>query len=346
MDIVLGSKRNVIKRFYDKWYHPKNMAVVMVGDIDPKYAKEVITKYFDVKTDREYTERPEYKLSEMKENKYLVFKDKELSYVMFDMINVTPLDRYDGRAYYKKLLFTGILQDRFIRKVKSGKTSLIDGGFYDSKYGDQQLNTYYTLLNKNKISEGIKESIEILKDLAVNKVTQQELNIQKENIRNLFELSVKAKDSITSSHIIKSVREVFLNDDVFINSSDNLKYYNEMVDSITPQEISQMAVEFYNSKKVSLLFAPEIEGVKVPDGKELENIIINQKKKAVKKGDKINYNLKLAKPKLVKGKVTKEKDLKTCKKFTLSNGIEFLYKKTDFEKDKIYIVFEKEEGTF
>ena len=62
MNIISGTKRDVLKRYYDRWYHPENMAVVMVGDIDVSYAENIIKKYFDYNETRKFIPREEYRL--------------------------------------------------------------------------------------------------------------------------------------------------------------------------------------------------------------------------------------------------------------------------------------------
>ncbi|MFR4519308.1 MAG: M16 family metallopeptidase, partial [Fusobacterium sp.] len=58
-----------------------------------------------------------------------------------------------------------------------------------------------------------------------------------------------------------------------------------------------------------------------------------------------NFNLVLKKPHIIKGSIKEINEFKNYKKIKLSNGIEFLYKETDFEKDKIYIKLFKEGGS-
>ena len=46
VDILKTFKPEVIKRFYEDWYRPNLMAVIVVGDIDPAEAERQIKEHF------------------------------------------------------------------------------------------------------------------------------------------------------------------------------------------------------------------------------------------------------------------------------------------------------------
>lgn len=348
MNIIAGTKREVLKNYYDKWYHPKNMAVVMVGDIDTKYAQEIITKYFDYNETRIFTPREEYRVKEL-DNRYTVFKDKELTYVLLEITGREDYSFTDenqkAEDFYKNLLFRLLLSNKVNEEIKSGNNFIYEGGYYSWELSKDRLNTLYAVINKNKISEGISSAVRIIKDMAVNGVSVEELNLEKENLKSMFEDAVRNRSSEKNENIIPAVRKVFLNNDIFADSDDNLKYYNELSKNITPKDIQITAEKFYNDKLVSILFVPDEKSISVPDKTEFANIIASARNTKIAKKENKNFNLILEKPEIIPGNITEIKEFKNYKKIKLSNGIEFLYKQTDFEKDKIYIKLFKREGS-
>ncbi len=46
MSIVKTFKHNELRDYYKKWYHPSNQCIIVVGDIDPKYAVDKIKEMF------------------------------------------------------------------------------------------------------------------------------------------------------------------------------------------------------------------------------------------------------------------------------------------------------------
>ena len=349
MDIIMGTKRNVLKRFYDRWYHPKNMAVVLVGDIDVNYAKNVLEKYFDIETNREFTPSKEYKLNNLN-NKYVVFKDKELTYFLIEMTTKQNINYTNNnekiKDYFKNIILTSFMQNRFIEEAKSKNNAIFYGGFYNSDFNTDRLNTYYAVLSQDKLEYGIQQFVKILKELATNKVSETELELEKKNIKIILENQVKNKDSVTSNQLISKIRKIFLNNDIFYDANDILNYFNEISKEITTKDIKKMAEKFYNDKKVTILFAPEMKNVKIPTAKDLESIITKEMSKKIPI-NKMDYSIPtLNKPKIVPGKIIETNNFKNYDKIKLSNGITFLYKETNFEKDRIYIDLFKQEGSY
>src|SRR5688572_22750757 len=76
--IIKNFKPDVIRRFYKEWYRPDLMAVVVVGDIEPAKAEEMIKKHFSSMVNpatsrkREYADVPPYASSQA-----MVVTDKE-----------------------------------------------------------------------------------------------------------------------------------------------------------------------------------------------------------------------------------------------------------------------------
>lgn len=348
MKIIENTKRDVLKRYYDRWYHPENMAVVIVGDIEPHYAESIIKKYFDYKETRKFVPREEYRIKDFNDS-YRIFRDKELTSVIFEMSNREDYeisDKTERLKYkYENLLFKLLLQNRMEDEIKSGNNFIYEGSFGNTELSKDRINSYYVMLNKNTIAEGITKAMEIIKDMAENGVSEEEFEIEKENIRSALYDEYKNKDRIKNEDLIPVIRRVFLNNDIFLDSTYILKYYFDLSKEITKEDMKNIAERFYNSKKTVLLFAPSDEKINVPDSKSLEKIINTVKENKLFKKEEKNISLVLDKPNLQKGNIKEEQKNKDYTKITLSNGIEFLYKKTDFEKDKIYIKLYKREGS-
>lgn len=348
MKIIEGTKREVLKKYYDKWYHPENMAVIIVGDIDINYAKNVIKKYFDYNETRKFVPREEYRLKELND-RYVVFKDKELTYVLLE---ITGREDYSfsnaeekAQDFYENLLFKLLVSNRVNDEIKKGNNFIYEGGYYDMQLSKDRLNTFFAVINKNDIQKGIETSVNIIKDIGENGISYEELALEKENLRSIFENNLKNRDSLENENIIPAVRDVFLKGDVFADANQVLEYYNELSKNITPETIKNRAEKFYKDKHSIILFAPEDNNIKIPSETELKNIVTNAKNKTVLKKENRNFNLILKKPKITNGKINEIQEFANYKKIKLSNGIEFLYKKTDFEKDKIYIKFFKKGGS-
>ena len=79
-ETINGATSDILRGFYEKWYTPKNMAVAIVGDIEPKKAEDLIKKYFNFKEKTQFTQGKDYKLKDLK-NSYIVFQVSFISFL-------------------------------------------------------------------------------------------------------------------------------------------------------------------------------------------------------------------------------------------------------------------------
>lgn len=347
MDIIRGTKKDVLKRYYDRWYQPENMAVVVVGDFDVEYTKNILEKYFNLEKKEKFVPREEYRLKELS-NKYVVFQDKEMTSVVFEIVSREDIsektDEEKLNRVFENILLQNIISNRVNDEINSGNNFIYGGEYYTMTFSKDRLNTFATVLNKNSVEEGIRASINILKDIAVNGISEEELEIEKMNIKKSLENQKNNMDSITNEELIGEIRQVFLNDTFFLNSEDSLKYYEEYVKSINSSDIKKLAENFYNDNHVTLLLAPQSDEIKISDEKNLEMIVTNIKNEKLLQTKERKFETKLNPPMINKGSIKSIVDMKEYKKITLSNGIEILYKETDFDKDKIFIKLFREGG--
>ncbi len=116
--IIKSQNYDTIRRFYKDWYRPDLMAVIVVGDIEPGKAEELIKKYFSGLTNpknerpRIYAPVPPYQKNESK-----VVTDKEAtSYsliVNYSSEKLPPsLTLGDYKEDLTKEIFTTLLNQR------------------------------------------------------------------------------------------------------------------------------------------------------------------------------------------------------------------------------------------
>ncbi|ADD67749.1 peptidase M16 domain protein [Denitrovibrio acetiphilus DSM 12809] len=128
MDVVKGATRELLKGYYDKWYTAENMSVIVVGDIDPVKAEELIKKGF---SDMEKKSTPEAASQDVPLSdrfRFEVITDEEapsLSFSINHLKKTKPLETYDD--YKTHILEQGVtfmFNQRMSRKKLSGDTDL------------------------------------------------------------------------------------------------------------------------------------------------------------------------------------------------------------------------------
>ena len=105
-----------VRRFYNTWYRPENMAVIAVGDVEPASMYEILYKYFSLPTEAggQTSTRPQITLPAHDETLVSIASDKELLRARVEMYVKRPADTAVTYADYRRQI-TGRLASSMIR---------------------------------------------------------------------------------------------------------------------------------------------------------------------------------------------------------------------------------------
>ena len=341
-EIINGADQNLVKGFYQKWYQPENISIITVGDFDTNQIENFIHKYFNYQGTQKGKTPKEYSLKKLK-NKYVVFSDDEIRYNTFTITKILDRDVIKDEKSMKnsiidQLLFN-ILNTRLNNLQKESDTPFLQSLVY--KYdinNSQDIFSAVAVIKNNKLSEGITLLNNFLKSSAKNGVTDYELELEKENLINNYKNLVTNKESITHETYADSLVEHVMSGECFIDIDEEFNIYSTLIKNITTKDLNKRIKKIY--KENSLYFLTTSTSQNKINEKQLEELI-----KESKNSNKIiDFSIKpviLTPLKTSLGSFTKETD----GKYLLSNGIKVFSKKTDFDKDKIYIKLFKKEGS-
>ncbi len=341
-EIINGADQNLVKGFYQKWYQPENISIIAVGDFDTNQIENFIHKYFNYQGTQKGKTPKEYSLKKLK-NKYVVFSDDEIRYNTFTITKILDRDVIKDEKSMKnsiidQLLFN-ILNTRLNNLQKESDTPFLQSLVY--KYdinNSQDIFSAVAVIKNNKLSEGITLLNNFLKSSAKNGVTDYELELEKENLINNYKNLVTNKESITHETYADSLVEHVMSGECFIDIDEEFNIYSTLIKNITTKDLNKRIKKIY--KENSLYFLTTSTSQNMINEKQLEELI-----KESKNSNKIiDFSIKpvtLTPLKTSLGSFTKETD----GKYLLSNGIKVFSKKTDFDKDKIYIKLFKKEGS-
>ena len=341
-EIINGADQNLVKSFYQKWYQPENISIVAVGDFNINQVETFIHKYFNYQGTQKGKTPKEHSLKKLK-NKYVVFSDDEIRYNTFTITKILDRDVIKDEKSMKnsiidQLLFN-ILNTRLNNLQKESDTPFLQSLVY--KYdinNSQDIFSAVAVIKNNKLSEGITLLNNFLKSSAKNGVTDYELELEKENLINNYKNLVTNKESITHETYADSLVEHVMSGECFIDIDEEFNIYSTLIKNITTKDLNKRIKKIY--KENSLYFLTTSTSQNKINEKQLEELI-----KESKNSNKIiDFSIKpviLTPLKTSLGSFTKETD----GKYLLSNGIKVFSKKTDFDKDKIYIKLFKKEGS-
>lgn len=341
-EIINEADQNLVKGFYQKWYQPENISIIAVGDFDTNQIENFIHKYFNYQGTQKGKTPMEYSLKKLK-NKYVVFSDDEIRYNTFTITKILDRDVIKDEKSMKnsiidQLLFN-ILNTRLNNLQKESDTPFLQSLVYKYDINNtQDIFSAVAVIKNDELPEGITLLNNFLKSSAKNGVTDYELELEKENLINNYKNLVTNKESITHETYADSLVEHVMSGECFIDIDEEFNIYSTLIKNITTKDLNKRIKKIY--KENSLYFLTTNTSQNKINEKQLEELI-----KESKNSNKIiDFSIKpviLTPLKTSLGSFTKETD----GKYLLSNGIKVFSKKTDFDKDKIYIKLFKKEGS-
>lgn len=341
-ETINGATQEIVRNFYEKWYQPENISIIAVGDFDTNQVESYIHKYFNYLGSRKAEIPREYELKDLK-NKYITFSDDEIRYNTFTITKILDRavvkDESSMKKYIVDQLLFNILNTRLVNLQKNGDTPFLQSLVY--KYdisNSRDIYTSATVIKNDRLEEGITLFNQFFKSTAKNGISEYELELEKENLINSYKNMLANKDSITHETYADSLVEYVMSKESFMDIEQEFAIYSKLMEDITTKDLERRFKKIY--KENSLYFLTTSTEQNKIDNKKLEEIVKNSNKLK----EAFDFSVK---PVTLPPLDVKEGDFvkRENGEYILSNGIEVYSKKTDYDKDKIYIKFFKKEGS-
>ncbi|MBN2479325.1 MAG: insulinase family protein [Parachlamydiales bacterium] len=341
-EIIKNVKPQVIKDFYKKWYVPKNMAVIAVGDFDKDKIKGYIEKYFSKNITKE--SNFDYFVNDKNSLEYSFYNDPEIGFSLVDFISIKKTKPIISKKDIKDSIIFDICQSVFNERLydisKEKDSPFMSAGAYSVPILKNMTYQGITVqLWENNQIEGVKSVLYELKRIKQNKVTQDEFLRVLNSKKSDLEKEKKNLDKIDNRYYFQSFMDTFINKNRYFSINEILDLTSEFLNEITIDDISNGLNDFFNDENYTIC-------VTLPSGKKITESDINQAIAQVniavlEKNIQNSFNEEeLLKPvfetdsnivKVIKNEKTNITELK------LQNGLTVILKPTDLKKDEIII---------
>ncbi len=347
IEVIKSFPYDTLRSFYNTWYRPDLMAVVVVGDIDTKLAEDKIREHFGRIPKKENPKpRIEFPVPENTDPLISVVTDKEASgydaQIMFKQPKAHSVTYNDYRNSQMRALYASMFNTRLQEIAqKPDAPFMYAGGGYGSFIGRSV--DVYSLFVSSKENQ-LDKSIELI--LSENEKVRQfgfnasELEREKKNILSAYEQGAKEADKTVSATFADEFIRNYLTRECIPGYQKEYEIVKELLPGITVEEINKMGQTWITEKNIiALITAQEKEGIKVPSEQEVAEII----KAAGSKKVEAYVDKVLDTPLLAENPVPSpviNKTTNTDFGFTeieFANGVRMILKPTDFKNDQILV---------
>ncbi len=296
--------RNDVLDYYNRWYSPDNMTTVVVGDVNPDETIKMVSKYFGTKS----SGAKDMKDFVNKNNKYYENLDKPIRQTKRADIKSNKVDtcilamgftgpkNNDVKETFAVLgLCSALTGNNNARLTKALKPYNVEPdcnmNIISPNVNDPQVIQIASNFAPGAEEEGLKTVYSVLFDMASTPVSDNELNIIKNNMKNglnlISESSMGLSDLLGESLV----------------SRGNLKAFTDIeknIDELTAQDIQNAARTYLDLNKASIVVLhPQNQEIKTNasasnikfKGRKANSISFGSTVKSMDTGKTTEYNL-------------------------------------------------------
>jgi zinc protease len=318
------------------------MHFIAVGDFNTTKIEKLIKKHFSSLKNHSNQKRASREIPDMNYTQVLSITDKELT---SNSLSVQYVDKIEYTKTKKDLrkeiiesmaynLFNIKADEQLLKDNPKATTIKLTNGHISSKKGGYKFSVNYRGDNDKS---ALKELYELIWSFEKYGFSQDNLNLVKKQQLSANEKSYRRLSDKRSSTIASALVQYAENieESVFIDYDYNYKLRKELIEDIKLEEINALFRKILNIKNRVILFMNTTGNN--PSKEEIVEVILKAKENLtdytkVKKLPSSFLDKELKETKIVSKKYNKKTGVY---KLILENGIEVLFKQSDFSKEKI-----------
>ena len=354
MSVIDNFKPKELRDYYEKWYHPTNQGLIIVGDVNVDEIEAKIKELFGgIKNPEKEAPVVDEQVPDNAQPIVIIDKDKEYRTSDVDLMvkhEVFPDSLKNTMAYYVYNYLQGaassMLRDRFTEASQKADCPYVNVLAYDGTYLFSKTKDAFTLgvspRDPSLISQSLEAALKELKRATEHGFTPTEYNRFKENYKSNWEKRLSNKDKRYSSQFYNEAKGHFLTNEPMPDIDTEYQLAQQLLQMIPVEMVNQYAAELFpknDSNVVIVNFNNEKEDAVYPTEAELLGALSNARAAQVEAYvDNVKNEPLITKmPKAGKIKKETKSDKFDYTTVELSNGVKVLLKNTDFKKDQVLL---------
>jgi zinc protease len=343
-DILRNAPVRRLRDFYDTWYRPERMAIVVVGDVKPEDIEAGLRQTFGPLQDRAAAAaNPDSTVALHREDLVSVVSDPEVTASSVQILHKRAKEGNQLVGDYRRSivasLFTRMLNDRFTELARKPDAKFLGAG---GGGGTLTPSVETFGLNARVQDGGIAEGLTAL-EIEARRVRQfgftaPELERAKRWMRAFYERAYNERDKNESASYAQEYLSYFLTQEPSPGIEYEWRLVQQVLPGITLDDVSALARERLGGEgEVVLAVMPEKESVKVPQEADIRSALAAAERTAVTPWNDAVSTRALVEKLPEPARIASRRELPdigvTVVKF--SNGVEAWLKPTDFKNDQI-----------
>jgi zinc protease len=344
MDIIQKATRENFVDFYEKWYHPENAVVMVVGDIKAAAVEKLLAKHF--LGWKKKTQAPEHLPTGIKpytkDNSYVV-ADAELTEASVSLTSIRSMRPIKTEGDYRRELIADLGQWVMNRRlgdlVKSGQASFLSASASASSF--LNVSTYINASAEGKVEnwkEMLEQLVKEVKRARVYGFNQQEVDDGIKTFLAMADRAVATAETRKSKSIINELNTAVSEGHLPMSAKQEQELLVKILPSVTITEINDIFGKMFSAEnRLAVLELPA--SPVLPTKERLMEVVLRAEKVEVTPYETKKRVEGLLSQELKAGEI-KQQTLHEATGVTtveLANGVIFHQKSMAFNKDSVIV---------
>jgi len=345
MDIIRSASRDHLIGYFNRWYRPDNMAVVVVGDLPVKDLQAMVHRYLgEIPAHPGQLDRNHPSVPRISGTRVSIAADPEASrntvalYVPGDPLSFRTRDDY--RQLLVRSLFSSVINERIREISRDPDAPILSGGIGWSRFvRDTEMTIASATARDGMVGEALQvleEQIEIARRFGI---MDTELERARQRFMQFIEDAFVNRRNQPSTALADELVRHWTRGEPVPGISAEYELYRELLPGITREEVAAAVRYFEGTGGRMVLVGLRDEGENIPDESALLNILdaVAHADLAPPEPEEADIALFPLPPEA--GGIVNEIDHSEVEtvEFLLENGLRLFVRETDFRDDEILV---------
>ena len=344
LEIIRNAPADTLRRFYQDWYRPDLMAVIVVGDVDVDATEEKIIEHFGALPTPD-TPRPRltYSVPDHADTHYLIVTDAEFPVTLAQIIFRQAAEELRDSAAYRNVLlgslFYKMLNYRLDDITREADSPFL-GAFVDEGRlaRDVSYNGVGVQVRQGEVISGLDAALTEIERVRRHGFTAAELERAKSEVLNTYKRLYNERENLRNHSLASEYSRNFLQNEAIPGIAFEYRLVERLLPDITSADVNRQAEQYVGSSNRSVLvIGPERDADSLPSAEELAVVIQSVQAKQIDPYSDIeavtDLLTEIPEPVAVVSRQTDE--TYNITELTLANGARVLLKPTDFKEEEV-----------
>ena len=345
-NVIQKAPYAVIKRFYQDWYRPDLMAVVVVGDIDVAQIEKQIKENFSALKNPAKERQligDDIEIKQNKEPLVSVYSDSEQTSTILKIGYKKPAEKQGSLAQYQHVLINRMAARMLGERIndllqKKNPPFQYTGIGLSHFFGNTDSFSIYSNLNSENFNTGYRAALAEVFQAVQQGFGVNEYNRAKTNLLSQMEKEYLNRNKIESANFADEYIRNFIDNEPSPGIEIEYALVKKLTEAINVADINQAMQNYITEDNIFFtLTTAKKKGIETPTKEQL--LATYQELKNTEFAEYIDdfSNKVLFSKELKPGSIVKTTDIKEIgmTEFVLSNGIKVLVKPTTFNDSQI-----------